>query len=191
MTYEALKVAAEDLSCAIHCSSGMSTIPDSNSNSAMAPRGSLRAACFAAVTVFMKFLSLAQREEICAGPFARRCKFRANNAEGANRAMRNQESNTSKSHSWTRHGRPSMHEKLRSPGYMYLLLISVKLTGWFITIRSRPSVACLSWTLPTIGERPSRVGAAVPNEPLCSSLPLICCGNDKVWSELSVHTRST
>ena len=142
----------------------MSTIPDSNSNSAMAPRGSLRAACFAAVTVFMKFLSLAQRKEMCAGPFARRCKFRANNAEGANRAMRNQESNTSKSHSWTRHGRASMQEKLRLPGYIYLPLIYFKLTGWFITIGSRPSVACLPWPLSTIGERPSRVGAAVPNE---------------------------
>ena len=169
----------------------MSTIPDSNSNSAMAPRGSLRAACFAAVTVFMKFLSLAQRKEMCAGPFARRCKFRANNAEGANRAMRNQESNTSKSHSWTRNGRASMQEKLRLPGYIYLPLISFKLTGWFITIRSRPSVACLPWPLSTIGERPSRVGAAVPNGPLCSSPPLICCRNDKAWSELSVHTRST
>lgn len=168
----------------------MSTIPDSNSNSAMAPRGSLRAACFAAVTVFMKFLSLAQRKEMCAGPFARRCKFRANNAEGANRAMRNQESNTSKSHSWTRHGRASMQEKLRLPGYIYLPLISFKLTGWFITIRSRPSVACLPWPLSTIGERPSRVGAAVPNGPLCSSPPLIAVGTTRRGANyLCTHAR--
>lgn len=168
----------------------MSAIPDSNSTSAMAPKGSLRTAYNAAVTVFMKFLSLTKFEETCPGRFARMCKRRANCAEGANRTMRNQEPNMSKSRSWTCPGRPSMHEKLHVPGYIWLIRNLPKLTGWFVTIRYQPSVACPSWPSSTTDERPSRFGAAVPIEPLCSSLAFICCRNDGLFSELSVRTQS-